>query len=435
MRRSFVFKFWKGMSLLFLPFLLIVHPPGGSKPSGGPDFGQSVEELSAKSDQYLAALVPQGFSGAVLIAQEGEIILKKGYGLADDEEQRPFTAETPFVIGSISKQFTAAAILQLEMEGKLHTGDLISDYLPDVPPDKTNITIHHLLTHTSGLLQFHAQSDFEPLARDEALALIFDSPLLFEPGEQYAYSDAGYVALSVVVEIVSGERFTTYLTEHLFEAAGLNHTAFYNDARWQSDLIAKGYHNGRDQGSPGEWPGPYWSLLGAGGVVSTVGDLYIWQQALEHGSILSPEMVEKLWTPYAAVNERTSYGYGWQISQTEYGGRLIWHVGAGRAHNAEFRYFPERETVIIIGSNRIDDRYLGIGRLYETFHEVIYANEIGKTLSRNVLNNDFSLQPALALPAGFFISLPEFIAAVLLAVLILVLLFRHWRPGIGKLRQ
>jgi CubicO group peptidase (beta-lactamase class C family) len=180
-------------------------------------------------------------------------------------------------------------------------------------------------------------------------------------------------------------------------------------------------------GSPGEWDGPYWSLLGAGGVISTVGDLYLWQQALQHGRVLSPEMVEKLWTPYAAVTEGTSYSYGWQISQTDYGGRLIWHVGAGRSHNAELRYYPERETVIIIGSNRIDDRYLGIGRLYETFHEIIYANEVGKTLSRNVLNNDFSLQPALALPTGFFISLPEFILALGLMVLLIWLAVRYWR--------
>jgi CubicO group peptidase (beta-lactamase class C family) len=420
MNRSFVLKTPVRLLLLWLPLLLLAASPKS----------QTAPDLRTKSDAYLSALVPQGFSGAVLIAQDGEIILEKGYGLAVDEGERPFTADTAFVIGSISKSFTAAAILHLEMQGRLHTTDPISKFITNVPPDKAPITLHHLLTHTAGLPQHHAASDFEPLTRDEALAVILEKPLRFQPGEEYAYSDAGYVMLAAIVELVSGGPFTGYLVEHLFEPAGMRNTGFYDDPRWQTLPLAHGYYNGQDKGSPAEWPGPYWSLLGTGGIVSTVGDLYRWQQALAQQRILSPAMMKKLWMPYATINERTSYGYGWQISQTEYGGQLIWHVGAGRAHNAEFRYFPETGTVIIIGSNRIDDVYLGIGRIYETFHEVIYANEIGKTLSRNVLNNDFQLQPNLKLPDGFFISMPDFIVAVTLTLLLILLIARRWRQRI-----
>lgn len=382
-------------------------------------------DLATNSDAYLAALVGQGFSGAVLIAREGQIILEKGYGLAEQDSEQPFTAETPFLIGSISKQFTATAILHLAMQGKLQTGEPIRHFLPGVPLEKASITLHQLLTHTAGLPQHLAESDFEPLTREEALAAIFGQPLRSQPGARYAYSDAGYVVLAAIVEQVSGQPFAEYLAKHLFEPSGLLNTRFYDDVRWETTPIAHGYYNDRDIGSPADWPGPYWGLLGAGGIVSTVGDLFLWQQALQHHTILSVEMTQKLWTPYVNISERTAYGYGWQISQTDYGDRLIWHVGAGRAHNAEFRYFPDRQTVIIIGSNRIDDSYRGIGRLYETFDEVIYANEIGKTLSRNVLNNDFSLQPELTLPDGLFIPLPEFVVATALALLLTVILVRR----------
>lgn len=411
MNRLFALVIRTHVLLLVLPLFLMAANPEG----------QTAADLATKSDAYLSALIPRGFSGAVLIAQNGEIVLESGYGLAVEKREEPFTADTAFLIGSISKSFTAAAILQLEMQGRLHTRDPISKFLANVPPDKEQITLHHLLSHTAGLPLHHAESDFQPLTRDQALALILSAPLRFQPGAEYAYSDAGYVMLATIVELVSGQSFTNYLVDNLFKPADMANTAFYDDPRWKEDPLAYGYHNGQDLGSPAEWPGPYWSLLGAGGIVSTVGDLYRWQQALQQHRILSSGLTDKLWTPQVDINERTSYGYGWQVSQTEYGGQLIWHVGAGRAHNAELRYFPEKETVIIMGSNRIDDTYLGIGRLYETFHEVIYANEIGKTLSRNVLSDDFKLQPSLELPSGFFISLPEFVAAVTLVLLIISL--------------
>jgi CubicO group peptidase (beta-lactamase class C family) len=420
MNRSFVLNLPLCLLQVIMPLFLMAAGPNS----------ESASDLASRSDAYLRALVPRGFSGATLIAQDGEIILERGYGLAVEEGEKPFTADTAFVIGSISKAFTAAAVLQLEMEGQLNTGDPIGKFLANVPPDKEQITLHQLLTHTSGLIQHHAESDFDPLTRDEAVALILEAPLRFQPGAEYAYSDAGYVMLAAIVELVSGQPFTDYLADHLFKPAGMKHTAFYDDGRWQDEPLAHGYHNGRDVGSPADWPGPTWSLLGAGGIVSTVGDLYRWQQALQQHRILPSALTEKLWTPHARISERTSYGYGWQISQTEYGGPLIWHVGAGRAHNAELRYFSEKETVIVIGSNRIDDVYRGIGRIVETFHEVIYANEIGKTLSRNVLRNDFELQPELDLPTGFFISLPEFAAVVTLTLLIISLIaLRRRRRG------
>lgn len=407
-------KFMRAMQLqVFSSTLLLTLSLGRPEPAQ-----EAAVDLAVQSDAYLAALVSQGFSGAVLIAQDDQIILAQGYGLADQDGAQVFTAETPFLIGSLSKQFTSTAILQLAAHGELRIEDPMGRFLPAAPPEMATITIHQLLTHTAGLPQHHARSDFEPLSRQEALAAIFDRPLLFPPGEGYAYSDAGYVVLAAIVEQVSGQPFTEYLVKNLFERAGLQNTRFYDDVRWQTIPIAHGYHNGRDIGSPADWPGPYWSLLGAGGIVSTVGDLFRWHQALESQTVLPNEMRERLWEPFVNIDERTAYGYGWQISQTDYGGQLIWHVGAGRAHNAEFRFYPERDTVIIIGSNRIDDAYQGIGRLYETFDEVIYANEIGKTLSRNVLANDFRLQPDLALPVGLFIPLPDFVAAVTVVLLL-----------------
>jgi CubicO group peptidase (beta-lactamase class C family) len=389
-----------------------------------------ADELETQIDTYLTALVSQGFSGAVLVAKDGTIILEKGYGLANDEEERPFTADTVFVIGSISKQFTAAAILLLAQQGQLQTDDPIGRYLADVPDDKQPITIHQLLSHSSGLPNHHTKSDFEPLNQQQSLARVFAQELLFEPGTAFAYSDSGYVVLAAIIEAVSGQAFPDYLHENLFKPAGMKQTGFFDEPRWSGLPVAHGYLNGRDQGSPATWPGPYWGLLGAGGIMSTVGDLYRWELALQNHAVLSPFSTEKLFTPHTPIDENNAYGYGWQISQTSYGGTLIWHSGAGTSHNAEFRVYVDEDLVLIIGSNRIDDGAKGIYYIYEEYVEIIYANEIGKYLSRGILNDDFSVKPDLTLPDGIFINRDMlFGLGTLVLVSVVILIVRLRRRG------
>jgi CubicO group peptidase (beta-lactamase class C family) len=148
-------------------------------------------ELGRKIDEFMTRLEAWGFSGAIIVAKDGQIALSKGYGLADREKQVPFTPDTASSIGSITKQFTAAAILKLEMQGKLKVGDPIGKYLPDVPPDKAGITIHHLLTHTAGFRGDFGGRDSDPISRDDLVKLVLAAPLKFKPGEQHEYSNEG----------------------------------------------------------------------------------------------------------------------------------------------------------------------------------------------------------------------------------------------------
>lgn len=307
-------------------------------------------EVAAAVDTYLERLVPFGFSGAVLIARGGNVILNEGYGWADVNERIPNSAQTVFAIGSVSKQFTAAAILTLEMQGKLRTSDAISRYFNDVPEEKAGITLHHLLTHTSGIIT-GTEEYFDENSREQIIARALESPLLFAPGERDAYSNIGYALLASVVEDVSGMAFEDYLITTLFEPAGMEWTGFRRP-NWRKNNLARRYNDGVDNGTLLDEPHPDWNFMGAGGVSSTIADLYRWHKALRGTRILSEDAKQKMYTPVA-----NDYGYGWFVLDTKYG-RLIQHDGgSSKGTAADFRRYVEEDVVIIILSN-IDGEYM-----------------------------------------------------------------------------
>lgn len=353
--------------------------------------------LPEQIDSYLNALVEYGFSGAVLVAKDGEILLHEGYGLANDADQLAVTPDTVFLFGSITKQFTAAAILYLEMQGLLNTGDPISEYLEGVPADKAGIRIHQLLTHSAGLRHHNFTDDFLEITRDQAVSQILQKGLLFEPGTGVSYSNDAFVLLAAIVEITSGQSWQSYLQAYLFQPAGLQHTGFFNDAQWKHQRVATGYYSGQDLGSPDSWPGPSWSLIGSGGVMTTVGDMYRWYLALQDQAVLSAAEVEKLWTPYVSISGRSSYGYGWIVVETGDQGTFLETTGAGRAHNAYFHTSLDGDLVVIVASNRIDEPILSRLRLVE-LQETLYAVQVGDVLVENISNHDFTTLPEFARP-------------------------------------
>lgn len=353
--------------------------------------------LHDQIDSYLQNLVETGFSGSVLVARDGEILLHEGYGLANDGDKLLVTPETVFLFGSITKQFTAAAILQLEMQGLLDTDDRISEYLGEVPADKAGITIHQLLTHSSGLRSHVFNSDFLEITRDDAVRQILGHELLFEPGTGVSYSDDAFKLLAAIVEITSGQSWQSYLEANLFRPAAMEHTGFFNDAKWEDQLVANGYYNRQDQGSPDNWPGPYWVLIGAGGVMTTVGDMYQWYLTLQNQAVLSAEYLEKLWSPYVSTGARSSFGYGWSIVETEDRGTFVETTGAGSSHNAYFHSSGDGDLVVIAASNRIDEPLLSRLRLVEN-QETLYAVEVGDTLVGNIFRQDFATLPDFAQP-------------------------------------
>ena len=326
--------------------LLVPSPTAAPSPSATP------QDPASTLDRYLTNLVPLGFSGNVIVARRGEVLLERGYGLADREDKIPVTPETVMTVGSISKQFTAAAVLKLEMEGKLHTADPISDYLPNVPDDKRSITIHELLTHTAGFASDYGDGDYEPIGRDAFVARVLAAPLQSKPGSQFLYSNAGYDLAAAIIERVSGTSYERFLHDNLFQPAGMAETGFHIP-HWKAGQVAVGYNDsGRWGTMPQHWgtDGPYWNQIGSGGIQSTPRDMYRWHEALSGETILSAAEIRKFQTGYVASGPDARYAYGWGIRQTPVG-LLISHNGGNGTFFADFLRFMDQDTVVYIASN------------------------------------------------------------------------------------
>ncbi|NDJ36215.1 MAG: beta-lactamase family protein [Chloroflexi bacterium] len=353
----------------------------------------------------------EDFTGAVLVMQGGDVLLDEAYG--QDAAGIPITTATVFDVGSISKQFTAAAVLHLQQRGLLSVDDSIAAHLPDVPAEKSDITIHHLLTHTAGFRASHFDDDLTPLSAEEALAAIYALPLRWEPGTHYHYSNTGYTLLALIVQTVSGEPFTQYMHTHLFEPAGMTHSGFYGEPQWAGQHVAHTMLNGRTQGSPADWPGPYWGVLGNGGVLSTTSDLLRWVQALDAGTVLAPDQVEAFWTPYVSEGEGSDffYAYGWVTYEAEQG-TVVEHNGGGIGGNSHLTMVHGPDLVVIVTSSAI---------VYRPPLELRFpASELAQQLVINILTEDFS-----RLPRPTLVLYP--VLAGLLAVIGLGVGFVVWR--------
>jgi CubicO group peptidase (beta-lactamase class C family) len=331
----------------------------------GPIVAVAGDPVGAELDRYLARLAAYGYSGSALVARGGRVLLHKGYGLADRERGRPYTTETLFDVASISKQFTAAAILKLEMEGRLKVEDPLGKFFPEAPPDKAAITLHQLLTHTSGLRDTFGD-EYEAITRKELLRRVFASRLLARPGRRYRYSNAGYSVLAAVVEVAAGKGYGDYLRERLFAPAGMRHTGFRPPPA-DLALLARGYTADGAWGTPLDhsWAadGPWWELRGNGGILSSTGDLYRWHRALAGDSVLAGPQREKYVTPYVREGRsgNTDYAYGWSIGKSPTGKREISHIGGNSAFESDFRRYVDDDVVIILSGNSVDFSALAIG--------------------------------------------------------------------------
>jgi CubicO group peptidase (beta-lactamase class C family) len=325
-------------------------------------FPQTISETVAgergnKLDAYLTLAESNGFSGAVLVVKDGKNILAKGYGLANRERKIPVTLDTVFDIGSLVKQFTAAAILKLEMKGKLHTTDLVSSYFRNVPPDKATMTLHHLLTHTAG---FPAQigNDYDVISREEFIKRALDTKLLSAPGEKYSYSNVDYSLLGAIVEMRSGQDYEHYVYENLFRPTGMSLTG-YRIPKWNPDAIAHNYTGNTDWGTglSKRWAadGPYWNLRANGGMLFTISDMYKWMQALQGERILTEAVKQKMFAPSVRTPGLPGlnwfYGYGWRVGNTPRSTKVIWHGGDGAAFHSDASWFVDEKTVIILATN------------------------------------------------------------------------------------
>lgn len=332
---------------------------------------------SSALDAWSEDMAGSGFSGAVLVARGGEVILHAGYGMADREQARPFTADTAFTTGSITKQFTAAAILRLEEQGKLSVDDAIGRFFDEVPEDKQGITLHHLLTHTSGLIG-DIGDDYEALTRDALLDRALASTLQWAPGTRYDYSNLGYSLLGAVIELVSGQSYERYIHEQLFVPAGMERTG-YRIPRWAPGEVAVGYRGDERWGTPLEHPwaedGPWWNLRANGGVLSTLGDLHRWHRALDGDTVLSEASRRKLFTPHVPEDEAGSshYGYGWALFTTVRDTRLAAHDGSNGYFYADFRRYMDEDVLILYVTN---DAGAGLRQSHRTLVEAVFSGPV-----------------------------------------------------------
>jgi CubicO group peptidase (beta-lactamase class C family) len=326
---------------------------------------KNSETVSGKTgaalDSYLKSVEAYGFSGALIVEKDGKIVLSKGYGWANRAKNIKNTPDTPFAIASISKQFTAAAILQLEERGKLKTTDVIGKYLKDVPADKSGVTIHQLLTHTWGVGNNNAAG--EENSRESAVRKILAQPFEAKPGEKFIYSE-GYALLGAIVEIVGGESLESYLRQNIFTPAKMTSAGFMGDAAfYKNQTLAHGYNSGNDYGSPAEMPYS-WDDRGNSGIVVSPRDFYNWELALRRDDVVSAQVKSKMFAAQFTINPRTAYGYGWFVMETERNTKMLYHGGneTPAGFTAEFRRYPdENVTTILMVNSMIDE--IGLNRV------------------------------------------------------------------------
>ncbi|HWA86066.1 MAG TPA: serine hydrolase domain-containing protein [Opitutus sp.] len=288
------------------------------------------------------------FMGSVLVAQGDKVVFAMSSGWADAEWEIPDSATTKFRLGSLTKQFTAAAILLLEERGELHVDDPMDKYIKDVPAAWQAITLRHLLAHTSGIPDFTAM----PVAKEWKVtgpspSMIFarlrSLPLEFAPGSKFTYSNTGYVFLGWIVELVSGQAYREFVKRNIFEPLGMA------DSGYDSNIaVIPRRASGYNVGSLGLRNANYIDMRmphGAGGLYSTTGDLLKWTQALFKGKLLQPASLEKMTTP-----GKGGYAFGLGVG-TRNGRRRFAHAGGVDGFSAFLAYFPASDVTIAVLAN------------------------------------------------------------------------------------
>ena len=302
-------------------------------------------------DQYMQAQMNvKGFSGAVLVMQHDKVLLKKGYGLADREWNVANTAQTKFRIGSITKQFTAACILQLVEQGKLSLDDKLSKFIPDFPKGDS-VTIHMLLNHTSGIASYTGIPEFEKVGRlswskDSMIAFFKNKPYGFSPGTKWAYNNSGYFLLGYIIEKLSGQSYNNFLRQAILNKLGMENTGV---DRLDSILPfrARGYSRVNKKLVNADYISMEWPFS-AGVLYSTVEDLYKWDRSLYGTSVLSDASKQKMFNP-----GKSNYGYGIIIDSLDKHPR-IWHNGGipGFLSNIS-RFVNDDVCIIVLANNEI----------------------------------------------------------------------------------
>jgi len=312
---------------------------------------QDPNDIVSKLDHYLkSAHDVYNFNGMALVIRENEVILNKGYGYSDMSLQTPNTPDTRFPILSITKTITSTVILKLQDENKLSVNDKLTKYFPDYP-NGSKITIHHLLTHSSGIYNYSLDVGVEdstivnyPISKEQMLSHFRDKPLDFDPGKYYSYNNSGFFLLGLIIEKITGQSFETVVREYIFNPLGMAQSGF-DFINLPRVIRAQGYQ--------------FWDMneaipykhfdstfaYSAGSIYSTTNDMLKWANAVSSAEILSPKTWKLAFKP-----KIQNYGYGWQTGQY-FGRKYVKHSGGYPGYMSEFIYYPDEKLTIVLLNN------------------------------------------------------------------------------------
>lgn len=379
------------MALLCLGFSILL-----------PRIGVAQKNVSL-FDSIVKNELPNNAPGTVIYLTKGnEILYKNTFGKANIELDVDMQLDDVFRIGSITKQFTACAILKLVEQGKVSLQDDIRKYIPDFPTKSKMITIEALLTHTAGIKNYTGLSIFsEELKRKDlsptALINLFkDEALEYEPGTNYKYSNSGYVLLGNIIEKVTGQSYATYVEEHIFKPLGMRHSYFDDPVK-----IIRGRVSGYSQKNGNYQNTNFLSMTlpyAAGSLASTPEDIQIWYNALSNGLFLKPETLKNAFTSFRLTNGRlTGYGYGWEIGNVK-GSPSVKHTGVINGFYTYVAYLPEEQITISIfrnSDNLTDLDILGskllaisLGKPYTTHEVMLTTTQLSSYQGLYKLDND-----------------------------------------------
>lgn len=358
--------------LLILPsFLFIGFSQTSSK-------ARNIDELMSKYEEY------DQFNGSVLVAENGEVIFKEGYGLANMEWDIPNAPDTKHRVGSITKQFTSMIIMQLMEEGKLELDKPITTYLKNYPKETGNqVSIHHLLSHTSGVPNMTSfPGFFEDMSRNpysvkELTQVFADSSLVFTPGEKYAYSNSGYILLGSIIEEVTGKSYEEVLHERILDPLNMNDTGYDH-----FEEIIKNRSTGYEQRGSKFTNSKYLDMsipYAAGSIYSTVEDLYKWHKALLNNELISEKTKELMFKAHKKMGPQAA-AYGWFVGDQKFGREndsvfTTVHSGGINGYSALITRIPEDDALIVLlnntGGKPLNDMTEAIGRiLYDQEYEM-----------------------------------------------------------------
>lgn len=354
-----------------------------------------IERLDSLVEQFS---LRNRFSGNVLVAYEGSEIFRKSIGYADPLKKVPVKSETIFQLASVSKQFTAAAIMLLKSDGRLDFEDLLIKYIPELPYE--TITISHLLHHISGMPNYmylvdkYWKKDHDPNNNDVVeLMGKYKLPLFFRPGSKYDYSNTGYVMLATIVERVTGMTMNEFLQQRIFRPLEMKNTFVYSSAdstiqRLQTDGF-KAYRSGyvRIKDSPNDGP------VGDKGICSTAEDLLKWDNALYEGTIIDYELLQLAFSPVVTTSgKEIPYGFGFRIKESE-GSKVVYHNGIWEGSRINFhRYIDQGNTIIVLNNTSISSNHELVRQIENLLSK---ENELQVTTRITKLIVDEGLESAL----------------------------------------